>query len=97
MSPGRRDPDAEIRPELPATTGRGLVANPLRMAVDTMVQNKAALTGIIVIILMALFSFIGPFFYHSDQVATSCLSRCTPPSSRTRSGLTTRGTTSSAG
>ena len=81
MSPGDAILDAEIRPELPATTGRGPVASPLRMAVDTMVQNKAALTGIVVIILMALFSFVGPFFYHTDQVTIHLSQSLHAPSS----------------
>jgi peptide/nickel transport system permease protein len=80
-APGDAILDAEIRADLPATTGRGLVASPLRMAVDTMVQNKAALTGIVVIILMALFSFIGPFFYHTDQVTIHLSQSLHAPSS----------------
>ena len=66
---------------LPATGGRGPVASPLRSAIETIVANKAALAGIVVIIIMAIFSFIGPFFYHTNQITTNLPASLRPPSS----------------
>ena len=57
--------------DLAAADGRGPVAGPLRTAVDTIVANKGALAGIAVIIFMAIFSFIGPLVYHTNQVTTN--------------------------
>jgi peptide/nickel transport system permease protein len=45
-------------------------ARPLRVAAETMIENKGALLGVIVILLMLGFSFIGPLFYHTNQIST---------------------------
>jgi peptide/nickel transport system permease protein len=35
---------------------------------DVFVENKLAIAGLIVLVLIAGFCFIGPFFYHTDQI-----------------------------
>jgi peptide/nickel transport system permease protein len=60
----------EIRPE----------ARPLRVAVETLIENRAALAGIIVILLMLGFSFVGPLFYHTNQITTDLPASLRPPS-----------------
>jgi peptide/nickel transport system permease protein len=44
---------------------------PLRIAVETLIENKTALAGVIVIVAMLGFSFIGPLFYHTNQITTN--------------------------
>jgi peptide/nickel transport system permease protein len=44
---------------------------PLRIAVRTLIENRTALAGVIVIVAMLGFSFIGPLFYHTNQITTN--------------------------
>lgn len=67
--------------ELAAADGRGPVTGQLRRAADTIMANKAAVAGIAVIIIMALFSFIGPLLYHTNQISTDLPASLRPPSS----------------
>jgi peptide/nickel transport system permease protein len=53
---------------------------PLRAAAQTMIENKAALLGVIVIVLMLGFSFLGPLFYHTNQISTDLPAQFRPPS-----------------
>jgi peptide/nickel transport system permease protein len=71
--------DTGLSAEFAETDGRGPVAGPLRTAIDTIVENKAALAGIIVIVIMAIFSFIGPLFYHTNQITTNLPASLRPP------------------
>lgn len=45
-------------------------------------QNRLALVGITLIVLILGFCFLGPFFYHTDQVHTHILQANLPPSSK---------------
>jgi peptide/nickel transport system permease protein len=45
--------------------------HPLRLAARTFAENKAAIAGVVVIVAMAAFSFAGPLFYHTNQIATN--------------------------
>jgi peptide/nickel transport system permease protein len=45
-----------------------------------MVANKGALAGLAVIIIMVIFSFLGPVFYHSNQITTDLPASLRPPS-----------------
>ncbi len=74
---------ATARAEVPPAElqiGERPVASPLRHAMDVLTANKAALIGIIVIILMVLFSFVGPIFYHTNQITTNLPDSLKPPS-----------------
>jgi peptide/nickel transport system permease protein len=46
----------------------------------TFTKNKLAVAGIIIVILMVLFCFIGPLFYHTDQVDTNIIDSNLAPS-----------------
>lgn len=37
----------------------------------TFIENKFAIAGLVIVILLVLFSFIGPIFYHTNQVLTT--------------------------
>lgn len=63
--------DTKAPADVPAAGDLAPVASPLRMAAETILANKAAVVGIAVIVLMVIFSFAGPFFYHTNQVTTN--------------------------
>lgn len=52
-----------------------------RLIFDVFIKNRLAVIGLLIIILMALFSFAGPLFYHTDQVYTNLGQVTLPPSS----------------
>lgn len=52
----------------------------LRLAVATLSENKAALVGLVVIVLMLIFSFVGPLVYHTNQISTNLPDSLRPPS-----------------
>lgn len=41
-----------------------------RLIFDVFIKNRLAVAGLLIIVLMFLFSFIGPLLYHTDQVHT---------------------------
>jgi peptide/nickel transport system permease protein len=45
-------------------------------------RNRMAVAGVAGLVLMLLFSFIGPLLYHTDQIHTNLLQITKPPSSR---------------
>lgn len=47
-----------------ATTG-----SPLRIILRVFIENKLAVVGVVILVAIALFCFVGPFFYHSDQIS----------------------------
>jgi peptide/nickel transport system permease protein len=53
----------------------------IRLAVDVFVENKLALAGAIMIVLILGFCFIGPLIYRTDQVHTNINEVTQPPSS----------------
>lgn len=63
-----------------AESARAPAAKPLRAAAYTMVANKGALAGLAVIIIMLIFSFVAPLFYHSNQITTNLPASLRPPS-----------------
>jgi len=44
-----------------------------RMILRAFAENKLALAGLIMVVVVALFCFIGPLFWHTDQVDTNLL------------------------
>ncbi len=42
-------------------------------------QNRLAVAGLLIVVALTLFSFLGPFFYHTDQVHTDLSSAYLPP------------------
>jgi peptide/nickel transport system permease protein len=55
------------------------IGNPLRLALEVMAENRAALAGVVVILLLAGFSFIGPLLYHTNQITTNLPDSLRPP------------------
>jgi peptide/nickel transport system permease protein len=56
------------------------LGSPVRLAVDSLRQNKPAVAGLIVILFMLAFSFLGPLFYHTNQISTNLPGSIRPPS-----------------
>jgi len=61
------DAPAEVQDVVPAFQTRGI----WRLALDVFVQNRLAVIGVVILVLMTLFCFIGPFIYQTDQVDTN--------------------------
>jgi peptide/nickel transport system permease protein len=57
-------------PEGGAATVQGSVG---RMILRTFLENKLAILGISFVVIMVLFSFVGPLVYHTDQIHTNLL------------------------
>jgi peptide/nickel transport system permease protein len=53
-----------------------------RLFVSVFIQNRLAVAGLAIIVVMVLFSFVGPYFYHTNQVQTNLALADLPPSSR---------------
>lgn len=51
-----------------------------RLALGVFMENRAAIAGVAIVILMALFSFVGPLLYQTDQVHTVLSRANLPPS-----------------
>jgi ABC-type dipeptide/oligopeptide/nickel transport system permease subunit len=63
--------------EVASASGSGR-RHPLMMLLD----NKISFAGIVVIVILALFSFLGPVFYHTNQTSTNLLLQNLRPSSQ---------------
>jgi peptide/nickel transport system permease protein len=57
-----------------------IAGNPIKLAAATLAENKAALAGLVIIVLMLGFSFLGPVFYHTNQISTNLPGSLRPPS-----------------
>ena len=51
-----------------------------RMILRAFVENKLALSGVILVVAVALFCYVGPLFWHTDQIHTNLLQVNQPPS-----------------
>jgi peptide/nickel transport system permease protein len=76
---------AMIRPEEVGATAPDAeetvpAGNPIRLAAEGLAQNKAAIAGVVVILIMVGFSFLGPLFYHTNQISTNLPDSLRPPS-----------------
>jgi peptide/nickel transport system permease protein len=69
---------ARSEPPLTRTPGQSM----WRQAVGDFAGNRAGMIGLITIVLMLLFSFVGPLLYRTDQVHTDLLRITRPPSAR---------------
>jgi peptide/nickel transport system permease protein len=72
---------AETSAVTPAAGEVRPTVRPLRAATETLIANRTALAGVIVIVAMLGFSFIGPLFYHTNQITTNLPASLRPPSS----------------
>lgn len=55
--------------------------SPWRLTLGEFVRNKTGVAGLVIVVLMLAFSFVGPLIYHTDQVDTNVLQRNLAPSS----------------
>ena len=53
----------------------------LRLGGAVFLQNRLAIVGLVVIVLFLLFCFLGPSFYHTDQIHTDLSNTTLPPGS----------------
>src|SRR6202007_1470469 len=60
----------------PAVKPRSL----LRRGWEVFAENKLALASLGVVLFIVLFCFVGPLFYHTDQVHTNLTDSLCPPS-----------------
>lgn len=78
MAEGQTVPTIPIAPEGGETAKSGSVG---RLILHVFVQNRLAVAGALIILLMVLFSFAGPHVYVTDQLHTNLLQVTLPPSS----------------
>jgi peptide/nickel transport system permease protein len=62
-----------------------------RLAIATFKENHSAVAGMVVLVLIILFSFVGPLFYPTNQVATNLINENLPPSGTHLLGTSTEG------
>ena len=60
---------------LPATKPRGMFLRGL----EVFLENKLAVIGVILLAAIFIFCFIGPYFYHTDQVTVNLANENLPP------------------
>src|SRR5579863_9097720 len=53
----------------------------LRLVLTTFLENRLALAGLVIVVVVTLFCFIGPLLYSSDQVHSNLLNANIPPGS----------------
>jgi peptide/nickel transport system permease protein len=70
---------ARARDALPGSPDAPAAASNFRLAVATFTDNRTALVGLLIVIALAVFCFVGPLFYHTDQVHTNLFAVHEPP------------------
>src|SRR5436305_11138746 len=63
--PGTSQVEVSVIPEGGVVTSSG---SPWVLLARTFAQNKLAIIGVAVIVVVTLFSFVGPLIYHTDQL-----------------------------
>jgi peptide/nickel transport system permease protein len=66
----------------PRMDGEAPAAGNLRLAVATFTDNRMALAGLVIVVLLAAFCLVGPLFYHTDQVHANLFAVHEPPGTR---------------
>lgn len=67
--------------DAPASADAARSRGNFRLGLATFLDNKLALTGLVLVAALACFSFAGPLVYHTDQVNTDLYSVELPPGS----------------
>ena len=80
-----RGPDSRDQVELPNATPSW------RQAASQFAQNKMAMAGLITLVVIVLFSFLGPEIYRTNQFAANLLLENSPPSLQHLLGTTPQG------
>ena len=68
-------------PSLPDEVVESSSSSVLQMVGRVFAENRLALVGLVIILLMVLFSFVGPLIYRTDQIDTNLLNADLAPSS----------------
>src|SRR6185437_11700628 len=68
-------PEAQTPGALPASKPRSMFARGL----EVFIENKLAIVGVTLLVLIAGFCFVGPYFYHTDQVHVNLANENLPP------------------
>jgi peptide/nickel transport system permease protein len=72
LAPGLGGIVAEVTPEpAPGTVPPGKPRSLVARGLEVFVENRLALVGLVIIVAITLFCFIGPVFYHTDQIHTN--------------------------
>lgn len=53
-----------------------------RRGLDVFVENRLAVVGVVIVIFLTLFTFIGPLLYHTDQIHVDLAGANQPPSGK---------------
>ncbi|HSZ39118.1 MAG TPA: ABC transporter permease [Trebonia sp.] len=64
-------PAGAARTREPQSGGGPAPASNFRLALATFTDNRSALVGVVLVVALAVFCFIGPLFYHTNQVNTN--------------------------
>lgn len=52
----------------------------VQLVLRTFTRNRLAVAGVVIVVLMVLFCYVGPLIYHTDQTYTNILNSNEPPS-----------------
>jgi peptide/nickel transport system permease protein len=74
------DRPADLSAALEGGEGRA-TGSVWRLIFDVFIKNRLAVVGLLIVVCMVLFSFVGPLLYHTDQVHTNLNQVTLPPSS----------------
>lgn len=72
--------EAEVK-ESPHHSQRKAQRSVFRQGVEVFFQNRLAVLGVVIVGVLVLFSFVGPLFYHTDQIHTDITQVTLAPSS----------------
>ena len=88
---GELTPSTGVGPELALAPGEELPARPLARMLTVARGNKLAAAGLITVIFLTLFSYVGPLLYHTNETGTNLLLANLPPSAAHPLGTTPEG------
>ena len=75
VGPASGAPAGAAPSALPATKPRGMFVRGL----EVFIENKLAIVGVVLLVLIFGFCFLGPLFYHTDQVHVNLANENLPP------------------
>src|SRR5580700_8758818 len=76
------EPLGEASAHAPGMLPAGKPRSAFRRSVDVFLENKLAVTGVAIFVAIFAFCFIGPLFYHTDQVHVNFAIENMPPSAQ---------------
>jgi len=83
--------DAVLAEDLPRGRAPRLPAKRLRMVTGAAAQNRLAIAGLVIIVGVALFCFVGPLLYRTNQTATNLILENRAPSAAHLLGTSPQG------